>query len=297
MISIIIPTYNREKYIEETVASFMNQSIQDFEIIFVDGGSKDGTVPYLKDLCGRDKRCRLILKDPNLPIGPSSSRNLAIAVSRGDYICFADDDDLQHPQSLEFRLSVLEKDENLLYVSCNKINFVEEDELPVDLMKSNYNHGIFSAKDVDDYVSNKIWMNTASPLIRRRFFLDNKYREDLYYGDDWEFNLRLLASGTGIQLPHRLIYHRMHPSSTTVTVKSNKPRFESGLKSRIYGYTYLKEKNLLSNSIEKAMLSHFIKANEKTFLYEFIALSSFYSKKYWIKWLFNLKLGKLALKF
>lgn len=274
LVSIIIPCFNRKNLLEATLISFQNQTIEDFEAIVVDGGSTDGTVEFVKRFCRSDARFKLIQKPANAIVGPSPSRNLAIKEAKGQYICFSDDDDLQHAESIERRLMPLLADKTLLYCSCNKLNFTDDKELGKEVMLNKTNFGRFSLKNIKEYVDGKIWINTAGPLIRADFFKSNKYLEDLYYGDDWEFNLRLLASGEGLMLPDRLIYHRFHPNSTTINVKNNLQRFESGLRARIYGYEYLKSQNLLTGELIKSFSSYFSRNATLKYLFKFLEVSS-----------------------
>jgi glycosyltransferase involved in cell wall biosynthesis len=287
LITIIIPCFNRVNLLPKTIKSFKEQTYQNFEIILVDGGSTDGTQDYLEAICKDDSRFKWIQKPAELLIGPSSSRNLAIKLAQGDFICFADDDDLQHPESLERRLAIFDSHPDLLYVSCNKLNFANDHELDNNITFNSKNHGYFDASRAFDYVARNIWMNTACPLIRKEFFKENQYLEDLYYGDDWEFNLRLLISGKGYQLPDQLIYHRRHVQSTTVSLKNNSERFESGLRARLYGFEFLRKKGLLSNEIVKLLSKHFLKQDNQEYFIKYVALSKAWTseirlKTFWI---------------
>lgn len=97
-VSVIIPVYNREKYIEEAVKSVLAQSLKDFEIIIVDDGSTDSTVQICRRLSERDERIRLFSSGH---FGVSAARNKGIKNSSGDYIFFLDSDDIIHPLLLE----------------------------------------------------------------------------------------------------------------------------------------------------------------------------------------------------
>ena len=89
-VSIIIPVYNIEKYIEECVNSVLVQSYKNFEVILVDDGSKDRSSIICDDLANLDNRIKVIHKKNG---GLSSARNAGIKASKGDYIAFIDGDD------------------------------------------------------------------------------------------------------------------------------------------------------------------------------------------------------------
>ena len=96
-VSVIIPVYNGEKYLQKAIDSILNQTFTDFEIIIVNDASIDGTADILDSL--NDPRIHIITHKNNS--GPSESRNDAIRNSSGKYIAIMDSDDLSVPQRLE----------------------------------------------------------------------------------------------------------------------------------------------------------------------------------------------------
>ena len=98
-VSVVIPAYNAEGFIVETVNSVLNQTYQDLEIIVVDDGSKDGTVAALEQFGNRVR----VHQQPNG--GVAKARNTGVGLARGTYIAFLDADDLWLPQKLERQLT------------------------------------------------------------------------------------------------------------------------------------------------------------------------------------------------
>ncbi len=98
-VSVIIPTYNEEKNIEEAISSLLNQTYKDFEVIIVDDGSKDGTVNKVKDFMKRSKKVRLIKGEHK---GPGFSRNLGAKNADGEILVFVDADMSFEKEYLEF---------------------------------------------------------------------------------------------------------------------------------------------------------------------------------------------------
>ena len=89
LVSVILPTYNRKKYLQEAVGSVLQQSYAELEVIVIDGGSDDGTREWLRSR--EDDRLKLITHDQ--PRGPGIARNVGLGASSGEYIVFLDDDD------------------------------------------------------------------------------------------------------------------------------------------------------------------------------------------------------------
>ena len=90
MVSVIIPIYNRQKYLVRCFDSIINQTMSELEIILVDDGSEDGSGRICDAYAEKDKRFRVIHKENG---GVSSARNSGMAVMSGDYCCFVDSDD------------------------------------------------------------------------------------------------------------------------------------------------------------------------------------------------------------
>jgi len=104
LISIIIPVYNRENLIVETLNSVIGQSYNNWECIVVDDGSIDNTLEVLQAYVAKDKRLSFYSRPENKIKGPSSCRNLGIERSKGDFIIFLDSDDLLSSDCLLNRL-------------------------------------------------------------------------------------------------------------------------------------------------------------------------------------------------
>lgn len=98
LISVIVPVYNVEKYLEECINSIINQTYKNLEIILVDDGSKDNSSRICDELSKKDSRIRVIHKENG---GVSDTRNVGILNSTGKYIQFADSDDFMEDNMIE----------------------------------------------------------------------------------------------------------------------------------------------------------------------------------------------------
>ena len=99
LISVIVPVYNTEKYIEKCVMSILNQTYKNLEIILIDDGSTDNSPQICDSLAKKDNRITVI-HQPNG--GVSSARNIGLDNTHGDYITFVDSDDYIEPNMIEF---------------------------------------------------------------------------------------------------------------------------------------------------------------------------------------------------
>ena len=132
LVSIIMPNYNSASFIEESIASVLSQTYENWELILVDDYSTDGSVKIIKSLIADDKRVKLIKLAENS--GPAIARNRAIEEAKGRYIAFLDSDDMWLPQKLEKQIQLLGKhnlvltysayhtiDENSKYINTREV--------------------------------------------------------------------------------------------------------------------------------------------------------------------------------
>ena len=122
IVSVIVTTFNRCEMLGETIASIINQSFQDFELIIVDNMSQDGTEQFIKNI--KDARIRYF-RNPNFGI-IASNRNYGIAKSRGFYIAFCDDDDLWKKNKLELQLNYLNKNPDVVMCYSQAESFLDD---------------------------------------------------------------------------------------------------------------------------------------------------------------------------
>ena len=112
LISVVIPAYNAEQFLDETLESVLSQTYENWECIIVNDGSTDNTESIAKKWCEKDARFCYFYKENS---GVSDTRNLGIKEARGEYIAFLDADDLYMPNFLEVCLeNLVEKDVDLV---------------------------------------------------------------------------------------------------------------------------------------------------------------------------------------
>src|SRR5262245_27524259 len=127
LVSIIIPSYNYDKFIGHTLDSLRNQTYRNWECIVVDDGSKDNTAGVLESYQAMDERIQYIYQSHG---GPCRARNNGISRSRGEYFQFLDADDLLESRKIECHLDYLERnmDVDLVYGSARYFRTEYPDE-------------------------------------------------------------------------------------------------------------------------------------------------------------------------
>lgn len=122
LVSVVIPTYNMEEHIAETLNSVMAQTLQSWEAIVVDDASTDRTAEIVRDLSVRDPRIRYVRLDSNSNL-PAVPRNRGIREAKGSYIAFLDHDDLWIKEKLERQVCILEKNPDVALVHSHLWEF------------------------------------------------------------------------------------------------------------------------------------------------------------------------------
>lgn len=180
-VSIIIPVYNAEKYIRETLDSLLEQDI-DKEIIAVNDGSTDLSLQILKEY-NQKNRCFKYINQTNM--GATFARNNGLKEATGEYIFFFDADDLLKPNSLKYMISKMEKENADLLISDYELIDSEEKKL-----------GINRYGDLSQNVNIKHYLITPFPgnkIFKRTIILDNNICFDpVRIGQDLNFYLKYL---------------------------------------------------------------------------------------------------------
>jgi hypothetical protein len=159
-VSVIVPAYNAEQFIERTLESAAKQTYDNIEIIVIDDGSTDRTASIVERLAKRDHRLRLIRQHNE---GVAAARNRGISASRGGYLAPLDSDDLWHATKLEKQLNVFAKsgpDLGLVYTLCR---IIDADDLVIDsFIRPRPDGWVFL-----QHANNNFIGNGSSPLLRR----------------------------------------------------------------------------------------------------------------------------------
>ena len=210
-VSIVIPTYNRDHLIGESLDSILAQTYESWECIVVDDGSNDYTEELLSLYCELDSRIKYISRPESLPAGANSCRNLGLENSSGEFIKWLDSDDLLAKNYLEKKVKVF-KDPSVDLVVCNYLLFRDNG------FKSQPFSNISSSRDLLlDYLSGQININTQSCLWRKRAIKNYQFDPNLKRAQELDFHFRVLRDNN-LQvgfLNENLVYIRDHTESIT----------------------------------------------------------------------------------
>lgn len=175
LISVVIPVYNTEKYLERCLQSVLGQTYSNTEIICVNDGSTDSSGNILEKYAATDKRIKIIEQKNQ---GQSAARNKAIKKASGDYIFFVDADDFIHPQTLEILLTAALKTKTSIVATDDAENYcsnvIDMQKLRYEIHQNPLLH-ILQNEASGSVIWNKLYKRE---LIKNRPFINGIYFED-----------------------------------------------------------------------------------------------------------------------
>jgi glycosyltransferase involved in cell wall biosynthesis len=181
-ISIVLPVYNEEKYIGESIESMLNQSFCDFECIIINDGSVDNTENIIRSF--KDQRIRMMTNEEN--IGLSKSLNKGIRVSKGDYIARMDANDIALESRLEEQFIFMESHPHAAGVFC-PVQKVDENGNPEESIEGKY----LPSEELQTYLFYKCCFFHSSALLRKEYLPSKPYDSE-NAAEDYDLWVKLL---------------------------------------------------------------------------------------------------------
>lgn len=199
LVSVIVPAYNMEQYIAETLDSILRSTYENIEVIVIDDGSTDATISIVEEFIKRENRIRLF-KQKNS--GPSRARNNGIQNSHGQYILPVDSDDLISPSFIADAVEAIKSDNDIKVVSCRCEFF--------GMRKGEW--------ILPDFNLNKLAIDNricATSMYRRSDWERiGGYNETIIAREDWAFWIAMLKDGGKVyKLPNIGFYYRVRAAS------------------------------------------------------------------------------------
>lgn len=226
MISVIVPVYNAEKYLVDTIRSILQQTYRDFELILVDDGSKDRSLELCISIAEKDKRVIVIHQENQ---GVSAARNTGIDRAQGKYICFIDSDDYVDEGMLECLVKNAEKYQ--ADISCCGLVQVSLDGN----VKNHYCHG--EKKKFEDTtklmqafftepIYKEILYGPYNKIVRTEIVKNVRFNENYTVAEDLLFNFECLEKTNIFYLENRELYYYIKRENSISTSKFAEKEFD-----------------------------------------------------------------------
>lgn len=248
-ISIIIPVYNVEAYLEKCINSLINQTIKELEFIFVNDGTKDNSVSIIKKYQKKDKRIKLLEKTNG---GQASARNLGLKHAKGEYIAFLDSDDFVSENMYKTLYNRAKKD-NLDIVLCNYFLVYKD--------KTEKNQNSITKEKEKKLTPEEYVILSPSPWnkIIKREYLEKQnfiFPEGIIYEDFASIPLLGLDNPKVVYLNECLHYY-VQSDSSTMRNKEYKKKYEDIFQAVKYLYNNMIDKGY-NQELEYLLTYHYL---------------------------------------
>lgn len=224
-VSIIVPTYNSEKYIEKCIETVQNQTYKDYEMIIINDGSTDNTLSVIQEKMEMYKWIRVISIENH---GQGYARNLALKEAKGDYIMFLDSDDLLEPKTLEVAVARIEAD-NSDVVFFDWIRYYEDKGIYRNARpKEFFDTDLLEGRDTMRLLSLKVYF-TVNNLYSKKFLIGKniKYGEGYLY-EDTTFLVSVAVHANKISILKEPLYIVVTNDSSSTKSNYNTTRHADG---------------------------------------------------------------------
>lgn len=222
LVSIIIPAYNVEQYIEKCIFSIIQQSYKNIEIIIIDDGSSDKTPLIIDQLALQDNRI-LVFHTQNT--GVSAARNVGIKLSKGEYLVFVDGDDYLSDDYVEYMLGLVEKTGGELCLSLNCFTKANENQILRDKITT-----LSPTQATALLLSPRIIVGSWNKIYKKSVLVDNKlkFQTDLFYGEGLFFFTEFAQRCKKIGVGARKVYYYRRNNYNSATSKFNIAKYING---------------------------------------------------------------------
>lgn len=214
LISVIVPIFNSEKYVNRCIDSILNQTYENLEVLLIDDGSSDGSLKICESWAEKDKRVKII-KEKNQ--GVSHARNVGIKNATGDYVAFVDNDDWLRPEMYETLVALAEKEKADVAV-CKFIN-VDEKYNRVNIKESNLTAENFK-NPIYFFLNNHTKNNHKKIvgccnrlLIKKNLLNEVSFDTNLKFGENVLFVLNLITKAKKIAVTNEFLYNHFNDSN------------------------------------------------------------------------------------
>ena len=225
-ISIIVPVFNTERFLNEMILSVVAQTHKNWELILVDDGSTDNSVDICLDWICKDNRIKLHRMPENS--GPAKVRNVGMDLANGDFYSFIDADDRVAPNYLECLLQNAERfDADIVWCDFCEVHYNNGEQKLLHRNKTLQSNVLLNQQQLlQNFYSGQTGLGSmCTKLYRASFIKKNNLRmdEDRVRAEDWDFNLRtFICSPKVVCIPNELYYYERRNSNSVIATYREK---------------------------------------------------------------------------
>ena len=235
-VSIIVPVYNVEKYIEKCAISLLEQSYSNIEYIFIDDASSDNSLNILKSIVEKYPQRQTTILENRHNLGSSATRNMAIDKATGEYITFCDSDDWVELNAIEEMLTeMIEQDADIVVTPFYTNTFQKEKIL---------HFNVSDIADLNNIPLNFLHFSLCNKLIKTSLIKDNKSVPQIDCWEDLSVISRIYAMSPKVILLNKPFYHYRKYEYHSLTSNSHEQQLNDRLKYAEFLEKWFTEHNL-----------------------------------------------------
>ena len=217
LITVLMPVYNGERFLEEAIASVLCQTYSNFELLVINDGSRDRSVEIISSL--QDSRIRLLHNERNL--GLVATLNRGIELARGEFIARMDADDICHPERFEAQVDWFRQHPDAVMLATNVV-MIDENGSPAGDWKDDLQ--TLEPEAIRSFLPRANCIAHPTIMIRRTVARKYLYSRDQDGSEDYDLWLRLAADNLPLhKLPRPLLRYRLNPASVTARYRNRPP--------------------------------------------------------------------------
>lgn len=209
LVSIIMNCYNGEKYLTKSIRSVINQSYNNWELIFWDNQSDDNSEKLIKSL--KDNRIKYFRSKKFTSL--YEARNLAIKKAKGSFICFLDTDDWWVKKKIERQINFIKKNKNVNFIFSNL--YIYDQSTKVKKLYFNYN---YPSGKITQLLLNDYKLGILTVMIKRSFFLKKKFNKNFNIIGDFDFFIDLSLKENLFCINEPLAFYRIHKKNLSLNL-------------------------------------------------------------------------------
>ncbi len=210
LVSVIMPSYNHEKYVSESIESVLNQTFTDFELVIIDDASKDSSKQIIESFSKKDDRIKTIFHERNM--GIARTMNDGIERAKGKFITFNASDDVWVKDKLEKEIKVLEQNEDC--VVWTEVEIIDGQGSPTGELGTQRT-GASNRRKSGDIFDELLRGNfILGRILKKENLRGIRFNEALRYHNDWKFDVDLARRYLYYFIPEPLVKKRQHGANT-----------------------------------------------------------------------------------
>lgn len=216
LVTVVIPSYNHEKYVAAAVDSCLSQTYRDLEVIVVDDGSRDNSVDLLQTRYAGDPRVKIVTQQNN---GAHAAINEGIHQASGDYIAILNSDDLFSNRRIEALMKIVQQSNGISPLVFSDLEFIDDEGNPAPEHERAHEYTILQQRCHKTPIESLFLVGNVAMTSSNFFFPKTLFHavgefSPLRYTHDWDWALRATVHRSPIWVRENLLSYRVHGSNT-----------------------------------------------------------------------------------